>query len=109
MRTFWLLRSLCDGRAKLVFLVALAGGVAGCSAESTPVKLPPGATFEVFTIVAAEGANTTVAIDPATGEAIYLQAPPILTTADIATVARSTHENGAANGQNVEHPGSRLS
>ena len=97
-------RSFGDRPAELVMLLVFAAGFAGCSAESTPVKLPPGATLEVFTIAAAKDANTTEAVDPATGGAIFLQTPPVITTADVATITRSAAEYGAANGESKEHP-----
>jgi preprotein translocase subunit SecD len=67
------------------------------------VRLPPRATLEVFTIAAAQSPNTTPAVDPGTGDPLFLQTPPIVTTSDIATVARSAIEietvSGARSGR----------
>jgi preprotein translocase subunit SecD len=89
---------------KLVLLFALTAAFAGCSPSSSPVELPPGATLEVYTIAAAEASDTTEAIDPGTGGPLYLQTPPILTTTDIANVARSVAEYGTASGARATQP-----
>jgi preprotein translocase subunit SecD len=104
MRAFRLARSFCDRRTELMLLLALMVGLAGCSSKSSPVKLSPGTTLEVFAIVAAKDASTTEAIDPATGGPIFLQTPPIITTTDVASVARSAIEYGTASGQVAEQP-----
>jgi preprotein translocase subunit SecD len=54
--------------------------------------------LEVYTIAAAKAPNTIQAIDPITGGPLFLQTPPIITTTDIATVARSEIEIQTVNG-----------
>lgn len=83
---------------KLLLLFALTAALTGCSPKSTPVKLPPGATLEVYTIAAAKAPNTIPATDPGTGGPLFLQTPPIITTTDIATVARCVIEIETASG-----------
>ncbi len=87
---------------KLLLLFSLTAALSGCSSESTPVKLPPGATLEVYTIAAAKAPNTIPAIDPITGGPLFLQTPPIVTTSDVATVARCEIEIRMANGTRSE-------
>jgi len=58
----------------------------GCSAKTQPVSVSPGLDVEVYTLSAGQAANTTEARDPATGGAVYLQQPPIITASDVATV-----------------------
>ena len=68
-------------------LLSLTIVLTGCDSTPAPAKLPPGATLEVFTITATNGPNTTQAVDPTTGEPLFLQSPPIVTTIDVETVA----------------------
>jgi preprotein translocase subunit SecD len=77
---------------QLLLVFALMAAQPGCSSRSTPTKIPPGTTLEIYTIAASKAANTTEAVDPVSGDPLYLQSPPILTTTDIATVARSEIE-----------------
>ena len=55
--------------------------------------------FEIFTVAATDAPNTTQAVDPTTGAPLFLQSPPIVTTADIDTVANAvsyiTHADGS--------------
>ena len=77
---------------KLLLLFTLTVGLMGCSSRSTPAKLPPSATLEVYTTADAKSPSTTEAIDPLTDKPLFLQNPPIVTAADVATVARSEIE-----------------
>ena len=77
---------------KLLQLIALTAALTGCSSKSAPAKIAPGATLEVYIIAAVKAANTTEAVDPGTGGPLFLQTPPIITAADIATVFRSEIE-----------------
>jgi preprotein translocase subunit SecD len=82
----------------LLLLFGLTLVLTGCESSDAPVKVPPGATFEVFTIKAANGPNTTQAVDPKTGDQLFLQSPPILTTTDIDTVANDVMDIENADG-----------
>ena len=76
----------------------------GCdsSPAPAPAKLPLGATLEVFTIAATNGPNTTQAVDPTTGEPLFLQSPPIVTTTDVDTVANGVSYVTKADGSRTE-------
>jgi len=63
----------------------------GCDGKSItkPVTVPPGTTIEIYATSPAAGPSTISAIDPVTKTTINLVTPPIITTSDIATVAKS--------------------
>jgi preprotein translocase subunit SecD len=89
---------------RLLLLFALMVALTGCSPKGnrpipSPVRLPPGTTFEVFTVAAAESPDTISATDPnAAGAPLFLQTPAFLRTRDIATVSRSEVEVKTADG-----------
>ncbi len=77
---------------RLLIPFVLTAALSGCSSRSIPAKIPPGATLEIYKIATSATSDTTEAIDPVTGDPLYLQPPPILTTTDFATVTRSETE-----------------
>ena len=86
----------------VLLLLSLTVVLAGCDSTPAPAKLPLGATFEVFTIAATNGPNTTQAVDPTTGEPLFLQSPPIVTTIDVDTVANGVSYATKADGSRIE-------
>ena len=84
---------------KLLLLFVFATALAGCSPKNAAMKLPPGTTMEVYFVVAASGPNTIPATDPDTGGPLLLQTPPIVTTSEIATVARAATEHDSPSGK----------
>jgi preprotein translocase subunit SecD len=84
---------------KLLLLFVFTAALAGCSPKSTAMKLPPGMTMELYFVAAAGDPNTIPATDPDTGGPLLLQASPIVTTADIETVARSATEVYSSSGK----------
>lgn len=83
---------------RLLLLFALTAALTGCSPQSAPAKLAPGATLDVYIIVGNKAPNTTEAVDPGTGGPLFLQTPPIITAADVATVLRSEIEINTVGG-----------
>ena len=72
---------------RILTLLSMAMLLTGCESPTAPAKLPVGAKFEIFTIAATDGPNTTQGVDPTTNAPLFLQSPPIVTTTDIDTVA----------------------
>ena len=65
----------------------------GCTRNPTAhVPVAPGTTIEVYATSATASPNTTSAIDPSTSGVIHLVNPPVITTADVATVAKAKME-----------------
>ena len=79
-------------------LTAFRDDSCGMLPTECAVPLPPGATLEVYTIAATQAPNTIPATDPGTGGPLILQTPPILTSFDVATVARCEAEIETVNG-----------
>jgi len=66
----------------------------GCETKlnTKPVAVPLGTTIDIYATSPTSGPSTIAAIDPLTNTTINLIAPPIITTTDIATVAKSYQE-----------------
>lgn len=79
---------------RLVLLAVVSLFALGCAPRptATPVPVPAGTTIEIYSTAAAAGPNTKAGVDPSTNAVINLVTPPVITTVDIATVARSEME-----------------
>lgn len=72
----------------LLLLLAVLAFCAGCAPSNPPLPIAPGARFEIFEVTVASDPTAAKAIDPETGGPLFLKQPAIITTADVATVAR---------------------
>jgi preprotein translocase subunit SecD len=70
-------------------VVAVACSLSGCESRSAPQSLGPAATLEVRLVSVTDVPNSQQATDLNSGAMIYLTAPPVITSADVATVQRS--------------------
>lgn len=79
-------------RFTLVVLAAVLSS--GCTPRSAaiPGPVPPGTTIEIYATSPTAGPETKAATHPTTRAVIHLVKPPVITTRDIATVARSEME-----------------
>jgi preprotein translocase subunit SecD len=57
--------------------------------RNAPRALAKSAVLEVYLLASSNSANSRAAVDPGTGAQIYLTLPPVITSADIATVQRA--------------------
>ena len=62
--------------------------------RNRPHPLAKSAKLEVYAVAASGAAGTSAIVDPQTGAMISLALPPILTSADVATVQRSEDSPG---------------
>ncbi len=57
--------------------------------KERPRALAKSAVLEVYLVSPSSAANTRAAVDPQTGTQVYLVVPPVIASADVATIQRS--------------------
>jgi hypothetical protein len=79
-------------------MLCAVGCLPASAPPPAPVKLPAGSTFEIYDVAPMQGPNTKPAVDPLSGRPVQLRLPPIIETADVATVARAVEEGRTTTG-----------
>lgn len=77
-------RSLHD----LLLVISIVAIIGTSCRKHSPRPLSKTATLEVYEVVPQSGANCRAIFDPDSKSQIYLKMPPIVTSADVATVQR---------------------
>jgi preprotein translocase subunit SecD len=85
-------KNLC----KFVYVAVAAATcfLGGCDTRNSPRTLSPAAALDVRLVSATNVANSQQATDPNSGATIYLIAPPVIASADVATLQRSEESPG---------------
>jgi hypothetical protein len=81
---------------QLIVVGLFVGSVAGCNwlTANAPRPLGRAAMLELYLVSAAAVPNSQAAVAPGTGNTIYLVTPPIITSADVATVQNPSRRRG---------------
>ena len=81
---------------QLIVVGLFVGSVAGCNwlTANAPRPLGRAAMLELYLVSAAAVPNSQAAVAPGTGNTIYLVTPPIITSADVATVQKPQQTAG---------------